>query len=529
MGRFRKHATIALALLIVLSMVVGCGGGDKPASTTTKAAAEKTTIAESKAEESGIPVINDGKPITIQVELNQLNPTINETPTPEEPNVRNAARELAKEFQKLHPNVEIEFVHKSGDWGEWYTTLIAANNCPDIMHLWGPDATEGDYYLVLDDILQQPNEYYPQVKTWKEQFPEYIWDTGGIKDIHGRIGTLPVALFPGPATGYFYNKDIFDELELEIPVTWEEFIEVAQKCKDAGYVSIAPYQPSTNAALSNISWDVSFSIGPILSQWLIENRGYDYDGDGTVSYAEQLRFGYEKGGNMLSDPDNEYALDLWRQVKRKIDTFADGWQGLDYEKLWLDGKLAMREGGLWELPPERSNTKRTFEFGLFPPPIITKESSPYTVEVEFSDGPNKPEASEYFTVLNPAKQNRPAAKGEAAVQFLKFMTVPENLTKIIFELKGSVLGAVRGVGIPPELNDWIANSFPELPSAPRFRTAYSGDEGDPKIIIEMYLMGMMEEDEFIKRLDEETKKNIESAVKNAERDGFDPSDWKRAW
>ncbi|MEX2444108.1 MAG: extracellular solute-binding protein [Alkalispirochaeta sp.] len=39
--------------------------------------------------------------------------------------------------------------------------------------------------------------------------------------------------------GVYYNQDVFDELGLDIPDTAEEFLEVAEEIKDAGYIPVA--------------------------------------------------------------------------------------------------------------------------------------------------------------------------------------------------------------------------------------------------------------------------------------------------
>lgn len=43
---------------------------------------------------------------------------------------------------------------------------------------------------------------------------------------------------------YFYNKEIFEELNLEAPTTYEEFKNVCQTIKDAGVVPIYEATPS---------------------------------------------------------------------------------------------------------------------------------------------------------------------------------------------------------------------------------------------------------------------------------------------
>jgi raffinose/stachyose/melibiose transport system substrate-binding protein len=50
--------------------------------------------------------------------------------------------------------------------------------------------------------------------------------------IEGRIYAIPQNL---ESVGVFYNKAVFAELELDVPSTWEEYIDVLESVKDAGY------------------------------------------------------------------------------------------------------------------------------------------------------------------------------------------------------------------------------------------------------------------------------------------------------
>lgn len=54
--------------------------------------------------------------------------------------------------------------------------------------------------------------------------------------VDGKIYGTPVG--PTYAGGVFYNKQIYEELNLEIPDTWDEFLQNCQKCKEAGYTGI---------------------------------------------------------------------------------------------------------------------------------------------------------------------------------------------------------------------------------------------------------------------------------------------------
>ena len=54
---------------------------------------------------------------------------------------------------------------------------------------------------------------------------------GIAKKDDGKIYGIPYAT---NADGVIYNKDIFNELGLQIPKTWDEFVDVSNKIKDSG-------------------------------------------------------------------------------------------------------------------------------------------------------------------------------------------------------------------------------------------------------------------------------------------------------
>jgi len=301
MSKFVRICSVLLTAVVLFSLIVGCGAkvGD---TTGTDTEGEKTATIDDEPK-SSIPVIINGEPITLQVEFASMNPTIDEVPTLEQPVVRTAPREVARDFMELHPNVEVKFVYKTAGtkWYEWLATMASSNDLPDICMIMAPTK---NYHYILNDALETPNEYYSGAKSWKDMFPEYIWSSSTVLDRVGNIGCIPLGINPGPATGYYYNKEVFQKLNLQVPSTFEEMLNVIKVCKDAGYW-LHPYgeKPTINA------WDLQFSIGPVVTQWCAENTELDYDKDGTVTYEEQLRFSYE-GHTLLSNPDNAYALTI---------------------------------------------------------------------------------------------------------------------------------------------------------------------------------------------------------------------------
>lgn len=209
-------------------------------------------------------------------------------------------------------------------------------------------------------------------------------------------------------------------------------------------------------------WNIQFSVGPAYAGAIMDKT--DYNKDGQIELAENIRAVKE---GLYSPQEHDYAKEVYTELKRFYKDFlSPGWQDTDYTKLWNEGKVAMKEEGVWALPAENGNMERKFEFGLIPPPLVTeftaKDIEP--MKIEFTEkGPFQPGPDLSLNILKPVIENNPDLR-EAAVAFLKFLTLPENVSMAVVE-QGAALGAVRGSEIPPLLNDWMNNQFPIVPKA----------------------------------------------------------------
>ena len=67
--------------------------------------------------------------------------------------------------------------------------------------------------------------------------------------VNDKLYGIPLA--PALVGGWIYNKDIYEELGLEIPTTWDQLMDNCQKAKDAGYTAIlGTYGDSWTAQLA---------------------------------------------------------------------------------------------------------------------------------------------------------------------------------------------------------------------------------------------------------------------------------------
>jgi raffinose/stachyose/melibiose transport system substrate-binding protein len=109
--------------------------------------------------------------------------------------------------------------------------LIAANNCPDVFICNpGPNLTqyvESGTAADLTDILTN------QEKDWYDSFTKGIFER---LTYDGKIYAVPTNF---AAALVFYNTEMFKNAGVEVPTTFDEWIDVCEKLKAAGYTPIS--------------------------------------------------------------------------------------------------------------------------------------------------------------------------------------------------------------------------------------------------------------------------------------------------
>ena len=167
-------------------------------------------------------------------------------------------------FNKIYPNIKVKNDNSEKDWdllSKNITTKIQTGRQPNVAFCY-PDHVasynDAKAVLALDDFL--PGGAYASetvaygdgskkndMGLTKAQVDDYV--SAFIKEgsiyLDGKTYTLP---FAKSTEVLFYNKDVFDELELEVPTTWEEMeavckkiTEYDEKCIALGYDSEANF------------------------------------------------------------------------------------------------------------------------------------------------------------------------------------------------------------------------------------------------------------------------------------------------
>jgi ABC-type glycerol-3-phosphate transport system substrate-binding protein len=318
---------------------------------------------------------------------------------------------------------------------------------------------------------------------WKDMFYDYVWDSNSIKNVRGEIVAIPVLLSAGAQTGIFYNADIFEEEDVAIPETWQEFTDLIFDLDEAGVRPFQPYSGYTKPGL--YQWAMEFSLTPNVLKWMTETDGefnIDYDGDGKLTSLEVLRGGKE--GKF--DPTKEGPARAVYEVAYNY--YADclggpckGWGNYEYKTKWDAGELAMWDNGIWQIPMEESNVARKFDYGVFLTPIAddtTDGLEEYCAETEYYDDFDDVvcPVSVAFNVMKPAVKNNPK-KLEQAIDFLMYLTAKENVSAMARE-KGGTKGAIKGSDYNTLIDDigWKDQQFPVISYSAAWPTGYTSEQ-----------------------------------------------------
>ncbi len=194
--------------------------------------------------------------------------------------------QIAADYMAEHPNVTIELTwwDKGPLFDAIRNTMIAGEGAPDIttFDLEVSEWVEAGWVLDIEDYLPWDN-FLPGIK-----------EDGNFEDqgIEGQYKFNISAV----SNMLFYNPDIFAELGIEVPedyqFTTDEFLEVVQKCSDAGYAGVA--DAIGNRAYPGV-WPAQAALWTLVGpeEWNLYNNGLKSwdtpEARQVLEYTAQLR------------------------------------------------------------------------------------------------------------------------------------------------------------------------------------------------------------------------------------------------
>ncbi|MCD6386634.1 carbohydrate ABC transporter substrate-binding protein, partial [Candidatus Sumerlaeota bacterium] len=150
-------------------------------------------------------------------------------------------RLVADEYERLHPDVYIEFLTSAdvagGSEGEWIRTRLLGGVAPEIVEInteavWQDIEDKKGWWIPLDPYLNKPNPYVAGNKRWIDLFANQSL-TQAKRAPDGKLYCITLDIVE---TGIFYNKDILEKVGVTLPRDWQEFLAMQEKLKQAGYI-----------------------------------------------------------------------------------------------------------------------------------------------------------------------------------------------------------------------------------------------------------------------------------------------------
>lgn len=162
-----------------------------------------------------------------------------------------------KEKYGLGDDFEI-LLSPMGDYNGLYDALqkaIPANTVPTMAVCYPDHAAtyvKSNSLVNIEDFLNDPELNFTEEEGGgPEDYVDAFWDEG--KDISGVEGIYTVPLYKSTEVMYF-NRNFFNEHDLEIPTTWDELIEVARQIQniDSRFKTDPEYYPIVWDSDSNL-------------------------------------------------------------------------------------------------------------------------------------------------------------------------------------------------------------------------------------------------------------------------------------
>ena len=237
---------------------------------------------------------------------------------------------IADAYMAYNPNAEVEIIGQPSsnvDVFQYEKTLLATGQFPDVM------------------VMQNPADFVPSgaLLPFAEGELDYLADPN-----IGKIDSVQyVANYKKQVIGVFYNKDIFAANGLEVPQTYQAFLDVCEALKAK---SILP---------------VSIGIKDGWPQIMLANMLA-----GTDLLATDTNWGIERNADTVkfNNPALVKAMEKYQYICQNY--AGDSLPSITYTQMleqFFTGKAAMLPMGSW-VNAEVAKAAQEFEVGWFPMP-----------------------------------------------------------------------------------------------------------------------------------------------------------------
>lgn len=376
-------------------------------------------------------------------------------------------RTVTAEFEKAHPDIKVDLQSRGRQVIALAQPRLIEGNPPDILETHSPTvyrlASEG-LLVSLDEAMA--SSAYGKDVAWKDTFLDLVHERG---KMNGHSYHAP--LFYTTA-GFFYNMNLFEELGLAVPDTWDEFIAVCQALQAGGYDAIA-----VDVNSDYFGWWFMLTSTRLLGSQYVQDTFLN------------------KEGTSWKDPGYLEAAKLVEELSRNC--FMKGFQGSQWPAAqidWVNGLAGMLYCGSW-LPNEMGKQMpEDFRTDLFRFPAIPGGKGDQTALEVWDNG-----------LIIPKGAKHP----EEAIKYMKFVTSREMANL----MPSMTLSPIKGTNVhefqksAPELIE-SANSLIDL----RNGTTTLAPEWEVTVfqpLNDKFLLGELDATQFIEKLQEQHERYYE--------------------
>ena len=395
----RKHTAAVLAITVALLFPVAVVGGGAEESTST---------------ESGTMEMKGEVTVALwrQLEADPNHPAY-------------SVHEILQQWNDMYPDVKLKYEYVGGqsvtDKFTWIQTRMLSQTLPDMVMIYFPSDEYFDRDLMYDlaPEFDKPNPYSDN-PTWRDDFPHdaEILNAKTMPD-----GGVYVAGYTQSgnvgATAFVYNKNIFDEVGVQPPKTWAEFLDIQSKIKAAGYT------PFLQPTAGPLGWLVDWPFWVIQWQFLDDViKEVDIEAPFGVASQKEIARAVKKG--ILRTDDPRY-MESWRMMKEWSQYWQEGFLAPPEGDMFVEGKAAIQHTMTLWIPQISANPNVTFEWGTFYQPPITKESSDFATGavVQRVGNSGAPASASMFFMI--PQTTVKAGNLDLTLDLLQYATAPDQL------------------------------------------------------------------------------------------------------
>ncbi|KIL52908.1 ABC transporter substrate-binding protein [Jeotgalibacillus campisalis] len=331
----------------------------------------------------------------------------------------NLDRMMLDAFEEAHPNitVEIDETISADDWNGTLSAAASSGAMPDVFAIpQVPTAIANEWVMDLTDLTAEDDDF--------AAIPEVVKETTMHND---QVVALPVAQH---FLGYFVNKDLFNEANLDVPQYGPDIQTFTDAIADV--TNISNGVAGTNHPFAIPDWYPSAANDQL--GWFTFNEGsYELDG-------QEFRDAVALASDIIS---NKYGYETLTDEEKA------NFQGEDPEQVWQQGGVALKWDGTWGTASMLENLDYEWDFIGIP-------------------GGRTVIVNDYMGI------SKSTENAEAAYEFIKFMSFGEEgyMKRVeLAEAEGKALNS-----LPVTTNEAMLDAYFDILEVPGVRLAYENLE-----------------------------------------------------